>query len=101
MDIRKVKKLIELLEESGNDMRIHPHIWTGISTVRVGAGIALVGNPKEIADTLDEYVAAGCTSFCLSGYPHAAAAREFSEKVMHPHFGSRLREGLPVDRPGG
>ena len=88
----------KLLEESGNDMRIHPHIWTGISTVRVGAGIALVGGPKEIADTIEEYIAAGCSSFCLSGYPHATAARDFSEKVMQPYFGTRLLQGLPQDR---
>ncbi|MCH9675823.1 MAG: LLM class flavin-dependent oxidoreductase [Gammaproteobacteria bacterium] len=92
------QRVWELLEESGNDMRIHPHIWTGISTVRVGAGIALVGSPKGIADTIDEFIAAGCTSFCLSGYPHAAAAREFAEKVMVPHFGTRMAKGLPKDR---
>lgn len=88
----------KLLEESGNDMRIHPHIWTGISTVRVGAGIALVGGPKEIADTIEEYIAAGCSSFCLSGYPHATAARDFSQKVMQPFFGTRMLEGLPQDQ---
>ena len=88
----------KLLEESGNDMKIHPHIWTGISTVRVGAGIAIVGGPKEVAATIDEYIEAGCTSFCFSGYPHGQAARDFSEKVMQPYFAGRLRAGLPQDR---
>ena len=92
------RKVWELLEQSGNDMRIHPHLWTGISTVRVGAGISLVGSPQSIANTLEEFIEAGCTSFCLSGYPHAAAAHEFAEKVMNPHFASRLIEGLPRDR---
>ena len=92
------RKVWELLEQSGNDMRIHPHLWTGISTVRVGAGISLVGSPKSIADTLEEFIEAGCTSFCLSGYPHAVAAQEFADKVMKPHFASRLIEGLPRDR---
>ena len=75
-------------------MKIHPHLWTGISTVRAGAGIAVVGSPKQVANTLDEFVDAGCSSFCLSGYPHAEAARIFSSKVM-PHFENRLSAGLP------
>lgn len=62
--------------------------------VRSGAGIAVVGTPKQIADTLDEFVDAGCTSFCLSGFPHAKAARLFSTKVM-PYFKGRLSDGLP------
>lgn len=92
------RQVWKLLEESGNDMKIHPHIWTGISTVRVGAGIAIVGGPKEVAQTIEEYIEAGCTSFCFSGYPHAGAARDFSEKVMQPHFASRLQVGLPQDQ---
>ena len=83
-----------LLEESGDDMKIHPHLWTGISQVRAGAGIAVVGSPKQVADTLDEFVEAGCTSFCLSGYPHANAARIFSTEVL-PYFKDRLSDGLP------
>jgi len=88
------RRVWELLEESGDEMKIHPHLWTGISTVRTGAGIAVVGMPKQVADTLDEFVTAGCTSFCLSGYPHAEAARVFSTKVM-PYFEGRLAEGIP------
>ena len=88
------QRVWQLLEESGDEMKIHPHLWTGISMVRSGAGIAVVGTPKQIADTLDEFVEAGCSSFCLSGYPHAKAARLFSTKVM-PHFKGRLSEGLP------
>ena len=83
-----------LLEESGQDMKIHPHLWTGISRVRAGAGIAVVGTPKQVAETLDEFVEAGCSSFCLSGYPHAKTARIFASEVM-PYFAGRLSEGLP------
>ncbi len=88
------RRVWELLEESGDEMKIHPHLWTGISTVRMGAGIAVVGTPRQIADTLDEFVDAGCTSFCLSGYPHAQAARDFSTKVL-PLFAGRLSDSLP------
>ncbi|MBL4721457.1 MAG: LLM class flavin-dependent oxidoreductase [Alphaproteobacteria bacterium] len=89
------QRVWQLLDESGDDMKIHPHLWTGISTVRAGAGIAVVGTPKQIADTLDEFVEAGCTSFCLSGYPHAKAARLFTDKVM-PLFKGRLADTLPT-----
>ena len=90
------KRVWDLLEESGDSMLIHPHLWTGISTVRVGAGIAVVGTPAQIAATLEEFIEAGCSSFCLSGYTHAEAARTFSQKVLHPYFGSRLADRLPI-----
>lgn len=88
------RQVWKLLEESGEDMRIGPHLWTGISKVRAGAGIAVVGNPDQVAATLNEFVDAGCTSFCLSGYPHAHAARTFAEKVL-PQFQARLSRELP------
>lgn len=89
------RRVWELLEQSGDDMKIHPHLWTGISTVRIGAGIAVVGNPQQVAATLQEFVDAGCTTFCLSGYPHAEAARNFSAKVM-PLFAGRIADRLPA-----
>lgn len=89
------RRVWQLLEESGDDMKIHPHLWTGISMVRAGAGIAVVGTPDQIAATLDEFVDAGCTSFCLSGYPHAEAARTFATAVL-PYFADRLSDRLPV-----
>lgn len=89
------RRVWELLDQAGDDMRIHPHLWAGISTVRVGAGIAVVGNPRQVADTLSEFVDAGCTSFCLSGYPHAEAARIFATKVM-PFFKGRISDRLPM-----
>lgn len=89
------RRVWELLDESGDDMKIHPHLWTGISTVRVGAGIAIVGNPQQVAATIQEFVDAGCTTFCLSGYPHAEAARHFTQKVM-PYFRDRISDTLPA-----
>jgi alkanesulfonate monooxygenase len=89
------RRVWELLEESGDEMKIHPHLWTGISTVRAGAGIAVVGNPAQVAATLDEFVEAGCTTFCLSGYPHAQEARNFTRNVM-PYFDGRIAERLPT-----
>ncbi|WP_439814281.1 LLM class flavin-dependent oxidoreductase [Zavarzinia sp. CC-PAN008] len=67
------------------DFRIAPHLWSGITTVRPGAGVAVVGNPAQVAATLQEFVDIGCTDFCLSGYPHDTAAEDFGRLVM-PYF---------------
>jgi alkanesulfonate monooxygenase len=88
------RQVWQLLEESGEDMKLAPHLWAGISKVRAGAGIAVVGDPAQVAATLEEFVDAGCTSFCLSGYPHAQAARIFAEKVL-PLFEGRITKMLP------
>ncbi len=88
------RQVWQLLEESGEDMKLGSNLWAGISKVRAGAGIAVVGNPEQVAKTLDEFVAAGCTSFCLSGYPHARAARIFADNVL-PYFKERLSSEIP------
>ena len=60
---------------------IGPHLWTGITRVRGGAGIAVVGNPEQCAATLQEFIDVGCRSFCLSGYPHDEEAMRFGRLV--------------------
>ena len=54
----------------------------------------MVGNPEQVAATLQEYVDAGCTSFCLSGYTHARMARMVSEKVL-PFFKDQIALRIP------
>ena len=56
--------------------------------MRPGAGVAMVGNPQQIAETLEQFIEIGCTEFCLSGSPHAREATRFGELVM-PYFASR------------
>jgi len=58
-----------------------PHLWTGITRVRPGAGIAVVGNPVQCAETLQQFIDAGCHSFCLSGYLHDEEAERFGRLV--------------------
>ena len=70
------------------DYRIAPHLWSGLSTVRPGAGVAVVGNPQQVAETLEQFIEIGCTEFCLSGSPHAQEATRFGELVL-PYFASR------------
>ncbi|QQS14652.1 MAG: LLM class flavin-dependent oxidoreductase [Rhodospirillales bacterium] len=60
---------------------IEPHLWTGITRTRPGAGIAVVGNPRQCADTLQNFIDLGCHSFCLSGYLHDEEAERFGRLV--------------------
>lgn len=60
---------------------IAPHLWTGITRVRPGAGIVVVGNPQQCADTLQQFIDIGCHSFCLSGYLHDEEAARFAAMV--------------------
>lgn len=62
--------------------KMTPHLWTGITEVRPGAGVAVVGNPQQVAAQLLEFVEAGCSGFCLSGYSHDEEAERFGRLVM-------------------
>lgn len=74
------RRAAELSKTAGRKMT--PHLWTGITEVRPGAGVAVVGNPQQVAAQLQEFVDAGCTGFCLSGYPHHEEAERFGRLVM-------------------
>lgn len=78
-----------LADEDDLHVEGHPHLWAGIAQWRPGAGTAVVGNPEQVAATLDEFIDAGCSGFCLSGYPHVEEAERFGRLVM-PHFADRL-----------
>lgn len=71
-----------------DQFRIAPHLWSGITVVRPGAGVAVVGNPEQVAATLQQFADIGCTDFCLSGYPHDEEAERFGRLVM-PFFKER------------
>ena len=72
-------------DAAADNYRIAPHLWAGLTTVRHGAGVMIVGNPEQVAETLQQYVDIGCTEFCLSGYPHDEEAERFGRLVL-PYF---------------
>jgi alkanesulfonate monooxygenase len=74
------RRVQQLAAEKG--MWIMPHLWSGLTRFRRGAGIAVVGNPRQCADTLQRFIDAGCHSFCLSGYTHDAEAERFGRLVL-------------------
>jgi alkanesulfonate monooxygenase len=73
------QRVQQLAREHGD--LLLPHLWTGITKVRPGAGIAVVGNPVQCAATLQQFIDAGCHSFCLSGYLHDEEAERFGRLV--------------------
>ena len=73
------KRVQQLAREHGD--LLLPHLWTGITRVRPGAGIAVVGNPAQCASMLQQFIDAGCHSFCLSGYLHDEEAERFGRLV--------------------
>ena len=69
------------MQKLGEQDLIEPHLWTGLTKVRPGAGVAVVGNPAHVAGVLQNFIDLGCHSFCLSGYLHDEEARRFGRWV--------------------
>ncbi|MCO4889222.1 FMNH2-dependent alkanesulfonate monooxygenase [Cupriavidus sp. WGtm5] len=63
-------------------LEISPNLWAGVGLVRGGAGTALVGDPRTVAERLREYAELGIDTFVLSGYPHLEEAYRFAELVF-------------------
>lgn len=78
-------------------LEVAPNLWAGVGLVRGGAGTALVGNPQQVADRIQEYAALGLEYFILSGYPHLEEAHRFAELVF-PLLPLGLREKLASQR---
>lgn len=77
------KRQNELREQSrNNDFLIAPNLWAGLSTVRGGGAMLLVGTPEQVSDRLLEYVNLGISSFILSGYPHLEEAKITGELLL-------------------
>ena len=74
---------------------IAPHLWTGLTKARPGAGIVIVGNPEQCANTLQEFIDIGCHSFCLSGYLHDEECERF-HRLVRPILADRNRGRMPA-----
>jgi alkanesulfonate monooxygenase len=76
-----------------DDGMLGPNLWSGITKVRPGAGVAVVGNPEQCAATLQQFIDVGCHSFCLSGYLHDEEAERFG-RLVRPLIMERNRNRL-------
>lgn len=67
---------------SKDDLVISPNLWSGIGLINKGIGTALVGNPDQVAERLQEYADLGADTFILSSYPHLEEAYRVAELVF-------------------
>jgi len=76
------RRMLDLHGGRREDLEIYPNLWAGVGLARGGAGTALVGSHREVADRIEEYHRLGLTEFILSGYPHLEEAYWFGEGVL-------------------
>ncbi|RUT01756.1 alkanesulfonate monooxygenase [Dulcicalothrix desertica PCC 7102] len=72
----------ELRANSTDEWYIEPHLWAGISIVRSGAGMTIVGSYKQVAEYVVKYINLGITVFILSGYPHLEECENVGRNVL-------------------
>lgn len=82
MDSVGQKRMVQLRTKGRKELEISPNLWAGIGLVRGGAGTALVGNPQQVADRIQEYADLGIETFVLSGYPHLEEAYQVAELLF-------------------
>lgn len=61
---------------------VGPNLWTGLSVVRSGGAILIVGTADQVSQRLIEYAELGVSTFILSGYPHLEEAEIFGKEAL-------------------
>lgn len=92
VDSEGQRRQLELAASSS--LVVEQNLWSGVGLARSGVGVAIVGDPAQVAAKLRAYQALGISTFILSGYPHLEECRRFGEMVM-----PLLRHG--AERTGG
>ena len=77
------------------ELEVSPNLWAGVSLVRGGAGTALVGSHRQVAERIAEYEALGIDTFILSGYPNLEEAVRVGEDLL-PLVSSSRRARAPL-----
>ncbi|MBB6732331.1 LLM class flavin-dependent oxidoreductase [Cohnella zeiphila] len=82
-DALNQRRQMELWNESRDRQYvIGPNLWSGLSAIRGGGAVAIVGTPEQVSDRIVEFAQAGISSFILSGYPHLEEARISGPAVL-------------------
>ncbi|MGR9183518.1 FMNH2-dependent alkanesulfonate monooxygenase [Rhizobium leguminosarum] len=80
------KRMAALHGGRRDKLEVSPNLWAGVGLVRAGAGTALVGSPKTVAERLREYQEIGIDTVIGSGYPHLEEAYRVAE-LLFPELG--------------
>ncbi len=72
----------ELRDAADEDGFAEANLWTGIGRARSGCGAAIVGDPDQVLEKLEQYMALGIEAFILSGYPHSEECDLFARYVL-------------------
>jgi alkanesulfonate monooxygenase len=72
----------QALTAASSSLVVEQNLWAGVGLARSGVGVAIVGDPEQVAAKLRAYQALGISTFILSGYPHLEECRRFGEMVM-------------------
>ncbi len=94
------RRMLDLNGGTRDGLVVAPNLWAGVGLVRGGAGTALVGSHREVADRIEEYASLGIDEFILSGYPHLEEAYWFGEGVL-PELARRGRWSHPAGVTAG
>ncbi len=86
----QIKMLQSALERG--DLFIEPNLWAGVGMARSGVGVAIVGDPAQVAAKIQSYRDIGIDTFIFSGYPHLEECRHFGELVLPQFKGDQTRE---------
>ncbi|HRJ60147.1 MAG TPA: FMNH2-dependent alkanesulfonate monooxygenase [Azospirillaceae bacterium] len=76
------RRMTALTEGRRDNLVIAPNLWAGVGLVRGGAGTALVGSARQVADRIQEYIDIGIDAFVLSGYPHLEESYRVAELLF-------------------
>lgn len=61
---------------------VEDNLWTGIGRARSGCGAAIVGNPDQVLQKINDYISMGFRGFIFSGYPHLNECNLFAKYVL-------------------
>jgi len=67
---------------SDNDGFVEENLWTGIGRARSGCGAAIVGDPDQVLEKINDYITMGFRGFIFSGYPHLNECNLFAKYVL-------------------
>jgi alkanesulfonate monooxygenase len=96
-DATNQKRQNELRESSKDSgYLVGPNLWAGLSLVRGGGSMLLVGNPEQVSERLLEYADLGISSFILSGFPNLEEA-DITGRLLLPLVKRKLAERNGTD----